>query len=217
MNQAEITALQQPISHYARVLYCLYLRPIANEITGATGPIKNKVIGQLLSDSHMTFTQGRQINNIISELIDVGLVTINPKTDLSRSIQDQRLVLPLLNIKDDDYEALHGKTISMHLKWLPDESLYNELAAMVGLLAKDYTLEDIGEFIAYWMGRPQTRLTPFQWTQKFVLQRKIAAQRHGTKATSAIVGSQQVETKPNVIVDDKARLLVEKYQPKKSQ
>lgn len=214
MNQAELAALQQPISHYARVLYCLYLRPSAHDITGATAPIKNKAIGQLLSDVHTTFTQGRQINTIIGELVEAGLVTINPQTDLSRSIQDQRLVLPLLNIKDDEFEALHGATSSMHLKWLPDESLYNELAAMVGLLAKDYTLEDVGEFIAYWMGRPQTRLTPFQWTQKFVLQRKQSAQRHSTKATTTTIGTQQINTKANVIVDDKARALVEKYQPK---
>lgn len=214
MNQAELAALKQPISHYARVLYCLYLRPNAHDITGATAPIKNKAIGELLSDPHTRFTQGRQINKVISELVEAGLVAINPKTDLSRSIQDQRLVLPLLNIKDDKFEALHNNTISMHLKWLPDQLLYKELAAMVGLLATDYDLEDVGEFITYWMGRPQRRFTPFQWTQKFVMQRKQAAQRHNMKHTSMVIGSQQISTKANIIVDEKARELVNKYQSK---
>lgn len=212
MNQAELNALQQPISHYARVLYCVYLRPHANVLSGASEPIKNKAIAQLLEDQHTNFSQGRLINSVIQELVDVGLVNINPKTDLSRSIQDQRVALPLMVLKDDEYLTLHGELSPIHAQWLPDEQLYQELAALVGLLDKQYSLEDVGEFVTYWLGRPQNRFTLFQWTQKFVLQRKQFAQR-GSKQQSAqtLIGSQQVNTTAGIVADDKTRALVEKY------
>jgi len=212
MNQAELHALQQPISHYARVLYCMYLQPHANVLSGASEPIKNKAIGKLLGDQYNTFTQGRQINSVIQELIDVGLVNINAKTDLSRSIQDQRVALPLMVLKDDAYQILHGAIAPMHGQWLPDETLYQELSSLVGLIDKSYTLEDVGEFVAYWLGRPQNRFTLFQWTQKFVLQRKQFAQRgNRQQAAQTVIGSQQVKTTAGIVADDKTRALVEKY------
>lgn len=212
MNQAELHALQHSISHYARVLYCVYLRPHANSLSGASEPIKNKAIGQLLGDEYKSFTQGRQINSVIQELIDVGLVNINAKTDLSRSIQDQRVALPLMVLKDDAYEVLHGAVSPMQPDWLPDETLYQELSSLVGLIDKSYTLEDVGEFVAYWLGRPQNRFTLFQWTQKFVLQRKQFAQRSSRQQTvQTVIGSQQVKVTAGIVADDKTRALVEKY------
>ena len=212
MNQAELNALHHSISHYARVLYCVYLRPHANDLSGASEPIKNKAIGQLLGDQYNTFTQGRQINSVIQELIDVGLVNINAKTDLSRSIQDQRVALPLMVLKDDAYHVLHGAVAPMHTDWLPDETLYKELSSLVGLIDKNYTLEDVGEFVAYWLGRPQNRFTLFQWTQKFVLQRKQFAQRGSRQQTAqTVVGSQQVKAAAGIVADDKTRALVQKY------
>ncbi len=212
MNQAELHALQQPISHYARVLYCVYLRPHANSLSAASEPIKNKAIGLLLGDEYKSFTQGRQINSVLQELIDVGLVNINAKTDLSRSIQDQRVALPLMVLKDDAYHVLHGAVSAMQPDWLPDETLYQELSSLVGLIDKSYTLEDVGEFVAYWLGRPQNRFTLFQWTQKFVLQRKQFAQRSSRQQTAqTLIGSQQVKVTAGIVADDKTRALVEKY------
>lgn len=149
---------------------------------------------------------------MIQELIDVGLVNINAKTDLSRSIQDQRVALPLMVLKDDAYQILHGAIAPMHGQWLPDETLYQELSSLVGLIDKSYTLEDVGEFVAYWLGRPQNRFTLFQWTQKFVLQRKQFAQRGNRQQTAqTVIGSQQVKTTAGIVADDKTRALVEKY------
>lgn len=212
MNQAELAALKQPISHYARVLYCLYLRPEANQLTGASPAIDYKQISQLLSDTQTQFDQGRQINLILHTLLDVGLISVNDKTNLLSSVQDQRVTLPLMILKDDEYQLLHGVTQAMQQSWMPEAELYTELAQLIGLIDSTYTQEQVGEFVAYWLGRPQSRFSRFQWTQKFVLQRKQFAQRSSQQQTATqTIGTQTVTASAGISTDANTRALVEKY------
>jgi DNA replication protein DnaT len=71
----------------------------------------------------------------------------------------------------------------------------------------------LGEFVAYWMGRPQMQFSQFQWTQKFVFQLKQRRLANGI-STSQKVGSQLVKPKASVEADDNAKKLVEKYRTK---
>ena len=68
-------------------------------------------------------------------------------------------------------------------------------------------------FVAYWLGRPQTQFTQFQWTQKFVFNVK---QKRLAKNIKAIhkVGNQIVTAKAGVVADENAKNLVAKYSSK---
>ena len=74
----------------------------------------------------------------------------------------------------------------------------------------EYNEEDVGEFIAYWLGRPNALFSEFQWTQKFAYTMKRKRVASGYEPTRKI-GSQQVKVAPGIEADDNARKLVEKY------
>ena len=75
---------------------------------------------------------------------------------------------------------------------------------------REYNEEDVGEFIAYWLGRPNALFSEFQWTQKFAYTMKRKRVASGYEPTRKI-GSQQVKVAPGIEADDNARKLVEKY------
>ncbi|AWL13448.1 hypothetical protein HMF8227_03000 [Saliniradius amylolyticus] len=207
MNGNELTALQSALSNEARVLYMLCLRPGANTHSGKTKAINYRACMDRLNAHTQVFERGRQINQLLRELADAGLVATDK--DLHHSINGESVILPLLATANDDYAHLHQQWVKMHTRWQPDPALFNELATMVGLADKQFQQDQLGEFVAYWMGRPETVLTPFQWTQKFVLQLK-RHQRPADKKTAESPASLTNNT-PGVAVDDNARKLVEKY------
>lgn len=99
---------------------------------------------------------------------------------------------------------------SMTLEWVPDLDSYLQMAQMVGLIDKGYTDEDVGEFKLYWCGRPETQKTPYQWHQAFVMNMKRKRTAYG-QGRKQVVGGQLVTPKAELVVDDNARALVEKY------
>ncbi len=215
INKAEQAALLQPLSNDARSLYLLGLKPITNHDSGISKPLNYKSLLQLLNSKEEKFTLGRQINSLIKELINFGLVNFQQQVDLNHSFNGKTLVLPLIEMKIDDYSKLHLNWHTMFVEWLPNEKLLKDLAKLVGMIDYQYTSSELGDFIAYWLGRPESQFSEYQWTQKFVFNLKKNRLAHGFKPVQK-VGQQIVQTKAGIVADENAKNLVAKYNKEKS-
>lgn len=215
-NKAEQTALLQNLSNDARILYMLGIKPTANDSTGITSPLNYKSLLSILNTKDEKFTLGRQVNSLVKELLSVGLVTFQNEVELNHSFNGKTLVLPLTTMKIDDYSKLHLNWHKMHIDWLPNEKLIADLAKLLGIIDYDYNSSELGDFIAYWLGRPESQFSEYQWTQKFVFNLKKKRLAHGFKSVQK-VGQQIVQTKAGIQADDNAKNLVAKYSKKDSQ
>lgn len=213
LNEAEQKALNQNLSNDARVLYLLGLKPSIDQATGKTPALNYKSLLAMLNAKETKFTLGRQVNALIKELLQVELVAFVEDVDLSKSFNGKILLLPLLMLKSDNYTQLHLQWQKMSADWTPNSALYKDLAKLVGIIDSEFSDHEIGDFVAYWLGRPETQFTQFQWTQKFVFNVK---QKRLAKNMSAIhkVGNQVVTAKPGVVADENAKNLVAKYSGK---
>lgn len=216
LTQAELAALQSPLSNDCRVLYLLGLRESANSVTTSTAPIDYKQLLNLLNgdNKEAPYQRGRQINSLIKQLEQVGLVSLPVDLDIEHTINGKSLLLPLIIEPKSDFEQLHQRHCSMHALWTPNKSLFEEMASLLGIIDKTYEDNDVGEFVAYWLGRPSSVFSEFQWTQKFAnnIKRKRLASGYGSASTpTKIVGTQQVKVAAGIEADDNARKLVEKY------
>ena len=212
-NQTEQTALIQPISNDARILYVLGLRPYANSVDGVTPALNYKLLLNMLNAKEEKFTLGRQINNLIKELLGVGLINFYQEVELSRSFNGKKLILPLMLVKPDDYAKLHLNWHNMTLDWIPNKDLLADLTKLVGIIDWEYSDNELGDFIAYWLGRPEANFSQFQWTQKFVFNLKQKRLARGVKTVHK-VGNQIVTTKAAIVADENAKNLVAKYSAK---
>ncbi|WP_339724089.1 DnaT-like ssDNA-binding domain-containing protein [uncultured Paraglaciecola sp.] len=214
-NQAEQTALLQALSNDARTLYILGIKPTVNESTGTTTPLNYKSLLSLLNAKEEKFTLGRQVNSLIKELLSVGLVNFQSEVELNHSFNGKTLALPLTTMKVDEYSKLHLNWHKMHLDWLPNQKLLGDLAKLLGIIDYDYNSSELGDFIAYWLGRPESQFSEYQWTQKFVFNLKKIRLAHGFKNVQK-VGQQVVQTKAGILADDNAKNLVAKYSKTKT-
>jgi len=164
----------------------------------------------LLNSKETRYTLGRQINSLLKELAQFDLVAVQEEGFLDKSCNGKQLTLPLLNPVQKDFPSLHLNWFSMTPDWQPHNGLFADLTAMVGIIDKDFSQTEIGEFIAYWMGRPQMQFSQYQWTQKFVFQIKQKRVASGMKPMQK-VGSQLVSAKAWIEADDNAKKLVAKY------
>ncbi|MEP1383750.1 MAG: DnaT-like ssDNA-binding domain-containing protein [Paraglaciecola sp.] len=212
-NQAEQTALLQSLSNDARTLYMLGIKPTVNKKSGVSAPLNYKYLISLLNEKEQKFTLGRQINSLIKELLHIGLVKFEQEVEINRSFNGKTLVLPLTTMKVDDYTKLHLNWTDMHLDWQPNENLVADLAKLIGLIDYQYTDNELGDFIAYWLGRPEVQFSEYQWTQKFIFNLKKMRMANNFKGTQK-VGQQMVKTKAGIVADDNAKNLVAKYSKK---
>lgn len=213
MNNAEINALKSVLSNEARVLYSLIFRPTVNCQTGASDTLNYKQITALLNATETKIALGRQINRLVKELKQAGLISVPLNVDINKSLNGKQILLPLVLLKDDKYHQLHQSRSPITLNWMPDKELFTELAQLIGLIDKDFSDDEAGEFTAYWLGRPESLFSPFQWTQKFVShlkQRRLA--RHSKPVKK--IGTQLSTAKSGIEADENARKLVEKYSTK---
>lgn len=213
MKEAELQALRSSISNDARVLYCLGIRPYVNETTGVSSELNYKQLTSLLNSTKEVYTRGRQINELILELQQSGLVSFIGDVSVEQSFNKQNLLLPLLALNPTDHQRLHHQKQEMTLNWEPSATLYQDLAQLVGIVEKEYYKDELGDFIAYWMGRPDTLLTAFQWTQRFVQHIKKNRIAVGYKPTKQLA-TQTVQKKAELVTDDNTKKLVEKYSGK---
>ena len=70
-NKAEQTALLQPLSNDARILYILGIKPTADQSSGATTTLNYKSLLSILNTKEDKYTLGRQVNSLIKELLSV--------------------------------------------------------------------------------------------------------------------------------------------------
>jgi DNA replication protein DnaT len=210
LNTAEQTALIQPLSNDARILYILGIKTIANDTSGLTSPLNYKLLLSILNAKEEKFTLGRQLNSLIKELLSIGLVSFQSDVELNHSFNGKTLILPLITMKVDEYSKLHLNWHKMHLDWHPNQKLISDLAKLVGIIDYDYTTNELGDFIAYWLGRPESQFSEYQWTQKFVFNLKKIRLAHGFKNVQK-VGQQLVQTKAGIHADENAKNLVAKY------
>ncbi len=212
-TQAEFDALSKPLSNAARVLYCLGLRHTADAVTGSTTPISYKTLIALLNANESRYTRGREINELLKALEQCDLISLAPDLNFDQSLNGVCLFLPLMLDTQNQFDSLHHQHIAMTMLWRPDTQLYNEITQLLGTIDEAYTEEELGEFIAYWLGRPMTQFTQFQWTQKFAQHIKRNRTAIGMTPVKQ-VGTQVVSTASSIEVDENARKLVEKYASK---
>jgi hypothetical protein len=210
INSAEQKALQHSISNDARVLYLLGLKPIANQQTGITDALNYKSLLTLLNGKEPKFTLGREVNGLVKELLQVGLVSVKHQIEITQSFNGKTLTLPLMVNAPDNYRALHINWHPMTLDWTPNPSLIKDLAQLIGIIDADYTASELGDFIAYWLGRPEAGFTEYQWTQKFVFNLKKTRLAHGLKPVKKI-GQQIVTSQAGIEADQNTKNLVAKY------
>ena len=210
LNKAEQTALLQPLSNDARILYILGIKPTADEVSGATSPLNYNSLLSILNAKEEKFTLGRQVHSLVKELISIGLVNFQNEVELNHSFNGKTLVLPLTTMKVDEYSKLHLNWHTMYLDWHPNQKLISDLAKLVGIIDYEFTTSELGDFIAYWLGRPESQFSEYQWTQKFVFNLKKMRLAHGFKNVQK-VGQQLVQTKAGILADENAKNLVAKY------
>jgi hypothetical protein len=211
MHQAELDILKQSISNNARVLYCLVLRPSAHQSTGISAPLNFKQIKEILNNGGGKIALGREINELLLELIACELLAPITELDDKGSLNGAQFNLP--KMQDTQHSNMHQIRNKMTPDWQPNDKFFQEISQLVGLIQKDYASEELGEFIAYWMGKPEQQLSSWQWTQKFILSLRKNRQIKGYNPTS-IVGYQQIENQPEVVIDEKTRQLIDKYHGK---
>lgn len=215
MNEFELEALKTPLSNVARVLYCVFLRPQVNTGT-AQATINNKSIIELINSKKPVISLGRQIGTLLKELQSVGLIKVEEGTDFSKSLHNKQVTLPLTDLPQSlEDPAMHNQHKSMKLVWRPIETVFEDLCSLVGLIEKTFSAEELGEFIAYWLGRIDTQCTEYQWTQKLVIHLKQRRQRFPLSEQRAqhktAAGHQYVEPSAGIVFDDNVKLLIEQY------
>jgi hypothetical protein len=178
--------------------------------TAHTPPLNYKFLLSLLNSKEEKFNLGRQVNSLIKELLNVGLISFKDEVELNHSFNGKILILPLTIMKVDEYSKLHLNWHKMTLDWLPNQTLANDLSKLTGIIDYEYTDNELGDFIAYWLGRPESQFTEYQWTQKFIFNLKKIRLAHGFKPVQK-VGQQIVQTKAGIEADENIKNLVAKY------
>ncbi|GAB56506.1 hypothetical protein GPUN_2391 [Glaciecola punicea ACAM 611] len=211
MNELEIETLQTPLSNLARVLYCLYLRP---QLVGNKTVIlvNNQAVLALVNNKKTVISMGRQISALFKELHKAGLIEVDPSTDFSKSLHNNKIRLPLSALPQSlENPQFHSQHKSMRLDWRPVQSIFEDLCQLVGLIEKTYSADELGEYIAYWLGRIDTQCTEYQWTQKLVIHLKQRRQRLPLSEQKTKAGHQYVTPSAGIVFDDNVKQLINQY------
>lgn len=211
MQKAEQDVLTRSLSNHARVLYLLILRPGSHKVTGISQPLNFKHIKETLNSGGADIVLGREINELLIELMSVDL--ISPLQDFNNNESLNGMQFRLNKMIDNSNHNLHQNKCKMSINWQPNQSVFTEITQLVGLLQQDFSKEELGDFISYWVGKPDQQFSQWQWTQKFVLHLRRSRQIKGFNSTT-VVGYQQIEKQPEVILDENTRKLIDKYHGK---
>ncbi|MGL4714710.1 MAG: DnaT-like ssDNA-binding domain-containing protein [Aeromonas sp.] len=196
MTPAEYSALAHPkLSHPARSLYTLQLRRLVLEHQRAQ--LNYPELGRALAvvnpgePGGFSFqVNARQLTELFDELMEAGLLQIAAQAE-SEHYHQCLFQLPLLTQKLRS--PLPERPFQMHLQWRPDEEL-PALARLCGVIDASYNEEDLGEFIAYWLGRPEVFDSQHQWMLKFI--RALKTRRYARRQPTEVKGYQQVAAEP---------------------
>lgn len=207
MSPQEYLLLNQPrLSHPARTLYCLHLRRLATQHQPV--PINYPELGRALAVEDPSVPGGfsyqvtaRQLTQLFDELINAGLIQLQTTASSSEHYHQQFVLLPLLTSLQP--APLAQPAFAMHTEWQPDHQ-FAGLCQLCGLIDPHYDEEERGEFIAYWLGRPERFATQHQWMMKFV--KMLKSRRYQRKQTENI-GYQQTSVPQNTSSEPSQRAL----------
>lgn len=194
MTPAEYNALAHPrLSHPARTLYCLHLRRMALEHQPLVlnYPVLGRALAVVSPEDPSGFSfqvNGRQLTVLFEELKIADLIEVESGGE---HFHQRPFRLPLLG--QAETSPLPQRPFPMHLQWRPDAGL-PALARLCGVLDCSYSEEDLGEFIAYWLGRPEVFDNQHQWMLRFV--RALKTRRYVRRVEKTPQGYQQVTPLP---------------------
>ncbi|MGN5190077.1 DnaT-like ssDNA-binding domain-containing protein [Aeromonas veronii] len=196
MTPAEYSALAHPrLSHPARSLYTLQLRRLVleNQLARLNYPELGRALAVVDPSDPCGFSfqvNARQLTELFDELMEAGLLQVEAQPE-SEHYHQCPFQLPLLTQKLRS--PLPERPFQMHLQWRPDEEL-PALARLCGVIDASYSEEDLGEFIAYWLGRPEVFDSQHQWMLKFI--RALKTRRYTRRKPMEVQGYQQVTSTP---------------------
>ena len=130
-TEAEFHALTASLSNDSRVLYCLGLRPTVDVPSALSEPVNYKYLINLVNGNNTEdgdYSRGQQINTLLGELEQAGLIALQDDNTLETSLSGQRLLLPLCNGNQDNFTHLHRQYTAIHGRWRPDPALFEEMA-----------------------------------------------------------------------------------------
>jgi hypothetical protein len=166
----------------------------------------------LINNKKPVITMGRQISALFKELHSAGLIDLAQDTDFSKSLHNQQVSLPLTALPQSlENPQFHSQHKSMRLDWRPVQSIFEDLCQLVGVIEQTYSADELGEFIAYWLGRIDTMGTEYQWTQKLVIHLKQRRQRLPLAEQTAKAGHQYVTPSAGIVFDDNVKQLINQY------
>ncbi len=158
--------LNGQISHAARSLYTLHLLRMAAKhhpvrvsyadcLPGLSTP------GDICDSSRLTI--------LFQELIAIGLVQCLHKQTQAH-YHDTLIKLPhsqFMATKQTPSSGQFLAQVPMCAHWRPDEQ-FARLSRFCGLACADFSEPELGEFIAYWLGRPEVLCNQHHWMMKFI-------------------------------------------------
>lgn len=188
MSPQEFLLLNQPrLSHPARTLYCLHLRRMATQQQPVL--VNYPELGRALAveDPHVIGgfsyqVTARQLTQLFDELELAGLIQLPPSVE---HYHQQYISLPLLASLA---APLAQPAFAMHTEWQPDHQFIG-ICQLCGLIDPHYDDEERGEFIAYWLGRPERFATQHQWMTTFV--KTLKSRRYQRNKPTETIGYQQ--------------------------
>lgn len=190
MNPSEYQLLLNPrLSHPARTLYTLFLRRQAEN--GHAVRVSYPDLGRALAVEDPVQPGGfayqvnaSQLTRLFDELLGLGLLDVLQKPHPDH-YHTATLTLPWL-AGSNSIEPLAQPAHAMHTAWRPD-TRFAALAQLTGLLDANYDEIELGEFIAYWLGRPEVFANDHQWMLKFI--KALKARRYSRGSSQPMVGT----------------------------
>lgn len=183
MNALEIQYLNQSnLSHIARSLYMLYLRPKAEQNQCLTD--LSSIASYLFSaSSYFPTTPNFEVACLVlDELEHAGLIK---KEKEDAPWQGNTFILPLF-IKE--VEELPSKPFYMTNSWRPTAS-FHEACVLCGLAESTFSEAELKSFTSYWVSKHESR-NQVAWERAFaqrLLKQKVSTVKKATKVKNTTV------------------------------
>ncbi|MCR5083928.1 MAG: hypothetical protein K6A65_00295, partial [Succinivibrionaceae bacterium] len=164
MSVGERELLLSPaLSHEARSLYLLFLRPLAER--GRIPPDLGPMAGYLSSESpNFPLEAGYDTARaVLGELVAAGLARVTGEGE-ARHVE--------LTIFERERSALPAEAFAMFQDWRPGPT-FADAARAGGLADARFRDQELGGFVRFWLGKRERR-TQYAWECTFVERLKRA-------------------------------------------
>lgn len=160
MNATENAHLTQPnLSHEARSLYLLYLRPRIERGIAFFGTAEVASYLENRSESFPVRADPALALAVLNELERAGFIA---RTEPSLPFDGQRLRFPLF---DSTLDQVPERPFPMSAQWRPGPS-FAQACLMCGLPSRDFSDHELRAFTSYWASKPEKRVQ-IAWERAF--------------------------------------------------